>query len=78
MVDLEPLLESPFETASNRGFETLVGAGIVLLAAVAVFGRSSVTTALVALYLLALPGYLAYRVRTWERDDSTTDESSES
>ncbi|WP_306059476.1 hypothetical protein [Natronococcus wangiae] len=66
MVDLEPLFEAPFEV--------LLRLGVALLAVVAVVGRSPATTAIVALYLLTVPGYLAYRIRAWERDDEAGDD----
>ena len=70
MADLEPFLEAPFESASNRPFEALLVLGIGLLAVVAVFGRSAVTTVLVGCYLLAIPAYVAYRIRTWDADEA--------
>ena len=68
MVEREPFLEAPFEEASNLSFEVLLGIGVALLAAVAVLGRSTVTTAAVALYLLLIPGYIWYRIRVWDRN----------
>ena len=75
MVDLEPFLDAPFEEASNLSFEVLLGLGVALLAAVAVLGRSTVTTAAVALYLLLIPAYVGYRIRVWDGDDSSDDGS---
>lgn len=66
MVDPEPFLESPFEIASNRWFEALLGVGAGLLVAVAAFGRSPVTVAAVAGYLVAVPVFVAVRVWLWE------------
>lgn len=76
MVDLGPFLEAPFEEASNLSFELLLGLGVALWVAVAVLGRSGVTTAAVAVYLLLIPGYVGYRVRVWEEvDEGDGDES---
>ena len=80
-MDLEPFLDAPFESASNRPFETLLAVGVALLATVAVVGRSTVVAGLVACYLLAIPAYVAYRARTWDggtADGDGTGESGES
>ena len=77
MVDLEPVLEAPFAEASNRSFEVLLGLGIALLAAVAVLGRSTATTAVVVLYLLSIPVYVGYRVRVWDSDDDSSRDGEE-
>ena len=61
----DPLVEQPFEAASNRGFRLLLAAGVALLALVAVVGRQPLLAAAVVAYLLALPAYVVYRVRTW-------------
>lgn len=66
MVDLEPLLDAPFESASNLSFEALLVAGIGLLAIVAAVGRSPATMGLAGCYLLAIPAYVAYRIRIWD------------
>ncbi|WP_339102944.1 hypothetical protein [Haloterrigena salinisoli] len=71
MVDLEPFLEAPFEEASNLSFEALLGVGVALLAAVAVFGRSTVTQLAVIHYILSIPVYVGYRSRVWEGDGET-------
>lgn len=71
MVDLEPFLEAPFEEASNLSFEALLGLGAALLAAVAVLNRSTVTTVVVAVYLLLIPAYVGYRIRVWEGADES-------
>ncbi|TYL36260.1 hypothetical protein CV102_23550 [Natronococcus pandeyae] len=63
MVDVEPLLETPFEETPNRTFGALLLARVVLLEVVAVLDRSPLTMAIVGLYLLAVPGYVAVRVQ---------------
>lgn len=74
MVDLEPLLDAPFESASNLSFEALLVAGIGLLAIVAAVGRSPVTMGLVGCYLFAIPAYVAYRIRVWNGESDEDDE----
>ncbi|WP_436344306.1 hypothetical protein [Natronorubrum sp. FCH18a] len=76
MVDLEPFLEAPFEEASNRSFEALLLIGVGLLATVAVLGRSTVTMAVVAVYLCLIPGYVGFRVRVWDREAESVDDES--
>lgn len=80
MVSIEPLLETPFESASNTVYKALFAAGIALLGVVAALGRGPLTAALVIAYLLAVPGYVLYRTRTWDGldDDETIDEEGES
>ena len=79
MVDLEPFLEAPFESASNVSFELVLFSGCILFTVVAFVGRSTATTALVSLYLLAIPAYVAFRIRVWEDEiegeDADADEN---
>ena len=70
MADLEPFIEAPFESAPNRPFRALLVLGIVLVVLVGLVGRSTVTTTLVVGYLLAIPAYVAYRIRTWDADEA--------
>ena len=65
MSRLERLLNQPFAEAPNRGFHLLLAWGVVLLAGVGAVGREPLLVAAVVAYLLALPAYVAYRVRTW-------------
>ncbi|NUB92856.1 hypothetical protein HT576_17770 [Haloterrigena sp. SYSU A121-1] len=78
MVDLEPFLEAPFEQASNLSFEVLLGLGVTLWVAVAVLGRSTMTMAVVAIYLLLIPGYVGYRIRVWEGADESNADADDS
>ena len=65
MSRLEKLLNQPFAEATNRGFHLLLVWGVVLLAGVAALGREPLLVTAVVAYLLALPAYVAHRVRTW-------------
>lgn len=73
MVDLEPFLAAPFEEASNRSFKALLVLGVTLLSAVALFGRSPVTTVVVAGYLCLVPTYVGYRIHVWDGDEGADD-----
>lgn len=77
MVSIEPLLETPFESASNTAYKALFAAGIALLGVVAALGRGPLTAALVIAYLLAVPGYVLYRTRTWDGPDDDEEGESE-
>lgn len=68
MSRLERLPEQPFREASNRGFDLLLVGGVGLLAVVALLGRHPVLEAAVVAYLLAIPTYVAYRVRAWNEE----------
>lgn len=72
MVDLEPVPNGPFESASNVSFELLLLIGIGLFTAVSLLGRSPLTIAIVSCYLLAIPSYVAVRARLWEGSDDAT------
>lgn len=73
MSRLDFLLNQPFEDAANRGFGLLLLAGVVLLALVAVVGRTPVLAAAVVAYLLSLPAYVAVRVRRWNESLANVD-----
>ena len=65
MSGLGPLLQQPFREASNRGFGGLLLAGVALLALAALVGRHPLVAAAVVAYLLSIPAFVVYRIRTW-------------
>ncbi|WP_049926860.1 hypothetical protein [Halopiger goleimassiliensis] len=84
-MDLESVLQAPFEEAPNRSFEAVLLVGVVLFVAVTVLGRSWATMVIVGAYLCFLPLYVGYRThrRVQEGDgpggrDRRTDANGES
>ncbi|SEV84678.1 hypothetical protein [Natrinema salifodinae] len=75
MIDRDTVSDGPFEIASNAGFILLLLSGIGLLAGVAVVGRSPIAILAVGLYLLAIPCYVAIRLRIWDGEESDDDEA---
>jgi hypothetical protein len=60
LLDL-PVVRHVVETgADDRVYDTAMVVGVLLLAVVAVLGRTTVTEALVVAYLVAFTGYIVY------------------